>query len=441
MAEFSILRLNSDLLGFLKKQRTMVISSCDSSPLSERVYYALDHGFIFLLEKGSAALELAAKGREFSFLIETKNPSLTVQGTGKLQVLGSPASHDSERGLLISKVPQAALLLESAYLVRLVPTLISVSDVRDEPKRYSVAVSPDELTEKPQLAIVRAIRPWSLQMSVSAFILGVLLAHRFSLLIVPAILALVMAHGAFNMLSDYMDFRLNVDSPLGMGSSGSRVLVDRLISPSFHIKYAVAMLSAAVALAALLIAMAPQISIAVAVGVAAGLLYSVPRIGLKFNALGDLGVFLAFGPGIVLGAVLLVGAAPTVADLLVSIGIGMVIVAVLHANNWRDIKSDSSAGVKTMATLLGERGSKYYYLGLIWLSYITFALAVVLDRSDWPILGSLLTVPWAIKLTRVALNEKNWNRKVLDVKTGFFTALHMYFTIAFLAAVIIIRLI
>lgn len=441
MAGSILFELEKGILKLLTKKRSMVVFTCGAGGLPEKVNYVLDRGFVFLAPHGSGILEAARKGATASFAIETGNPQVVINGSGALQLLGSPAEHDRERGLLLSKVPQTALLLEDSELVRLTPGLLSVVDIRGEPKAYSFSPSPEELAERPPLALVRALRPWSFQMSVSAFVLGILLARRFSLLIIPALIALMMAHGAFNMLSDYMDYRLRVDSPLGMGSSGSRVLVDRWLTPSFHLRYSLALLAGSVAIAAYLIALAPQILPAVAIGAAAGVLYALPRFGLKSNALGDLGVFIAFGPGIVLGSILLVGARPTAADVLVSFGIGMVIVAVLHANNWRDIRSDLAAGVKTLAALLGERGSKYYYLGLIWLSYAAFAAAVMLDPLDWPVLGSLLTVPWAVRLTKIALNERDWNRKVLDVRTGFFTALHMYFTIAFLAAAIALRLI
>ncbi|MGC8559038.1 MAG: prenyltransferase, partial [Nitrososphaeria archaeon] len=87
---------------------------------------------------------------------------------------------------------------------------------------------------------------------------------------------------------------------------------------------------------------------------------------------------LAFGPGIVLGTEALMGAKISMASVLISAAIGMVIVAVLHANNWRDIEDDKRAGIKTVAILLGEKGSKAYYLALIWLSYALFAFAVFL---------------------------------------------------------------
>ncbi|MEM3966020.1 MAG: hypothetical protein QXP79_05450, partial [Thermoplasmata archaeon] len=90
------------------------------------------------------------------------------------------------------------------------------------------------------------------------------------------------------------------------------------------------------------------------------------------------------------------------------------------------------SNVKTVAIILGEKGSMLYYIFLIWISFPLFLLAVYYNPNFFPILGSFLTIPWAIKLTKIALNKRNWNRNLLDIKTASFTALHLYFSVGFL---------
>jgi len=49
--------MDKDLLKFLRKCKTMVISTCGETPWSTKVYYALDRGFVFLVEKDGRTLK------------------------------------------------------------------------------------------------------------------------------------------------------------------------------------------------------------------------------------------------------------------------------------------------------------------------------------------------------------------------------------------------
>jgi len=434
--------MNPDVLKLLRKSKTMAISTCGNNPWTIKVFYALDRGFIFLLEKGSATLEAIIKGSLVSFAIDTNKPDLFVQGYGRVEVLGDPEKFDEERGVLLAKVPEDSLFATSGHtvIVRLYPEQLRVTDMRGEPKKYNETVEIDELKEKRPFVLIRALRPWAFQMSVTSLILGVMLADRVNVaFLLLSIVAIIMAHGAFNELGDYFDYVSALDRPNGLGSGGSRVLLDKFMTPKALFSYSIALLASALTIGIYLMLLRPAIIAFVIIGMLAGVLYALPKFGLKWISLGDLGVFLAFGPGIVLGSEVLQGGNITYSSVLISIAIGMIIVAVLHANNWRDIGTDTAAGARTVASLLGERGSQIYYLALIWMSYPLFIAAVALDIRLWPILGSLLTVPWAIKLTKIARNPKDWNRKLLDMRTGSFTALHMYLSLIFLGSALIIE--
>lgn len=430
------------VIDLLRKAKTMSISVCDDQgPWGIKVYYAMHDGFIFLLENEGRTLKAVQKNPIVSFSIDLNKPDLFVQGEGKVEVLGDPTKLERERGVLLSKVPEDILFINmgNVVLVRLVPERIRVTDMSDEPKKYYADFNLEELNEKEPVKLLRALRPWSLQMSVSAMILGVLLARQIVVtFFLLAILGIIMVHGAFNALSDYFDYISKVDLPNGMGSAGSRVLIDGLVKPRFQLAYSLFLLTASLMIGVYLASARASIIPFIILGLVAGLMYGIPKVGLKWLALGDLGVMLAFGPGIVLGTEALMGAKISTASVLISVAIGMVIVAVLHANNWRDMEDDKRAGIKTVAILLGEKWSKAYYIALIWLSYALFALAVFLDRTYWPILGSFLTIPWAYRLTKIAMNPKSWKRKILDQQTGFFTALHMYFSIAFMLVALIV---
>ena len=79
---------------------------------------------------------------------------------------------------------------------------------------------------------------------------------------------------------------------------------------------------------------------------------------LKFRALGDLAVFLNFGILGALGAWVVQIETFSWMPVVWTVPMAMLVVAILHANNWRDTISDTERRVRTIASLLGDKGSK-----------------------------------------------------------------------------------
>ncbi|MEM0135734.1 MAG: prenyltransferase [Thermoplasmatales archaeon] len=434
--------MENEVLSLLRKGRTMVISTTGESLWSAKVFYALEGGLVFLVEKGSLTLKNIQKNDTAVFTIDFDTPDVFIQGVGKITILGEPKEFHRERGTLLYKVPEDTLFVKSGHVLiaKLVPDNIRFSDFRAQPKKTDNKFRPEEMIEKKTFRYWRALRPWSFQQSVTSLIFGALIAFQVSfsvrtnlyLLLLSAI-ALIMVHGAFNAYSDYFDFVLKTDKPEGMGSAGARVLIDRLIPTNKFLYFTTFVFLVGLSIGIYLVIIRPFILPYVIIGLIAGLIYGLPKFGWKRIALGDVAVFLAFGPGIFLGSLVLEGGHVGIPQLLISFSLGMIIVAILHGNNWRDMKDDSVAGVKTIALYLGDKGSLVYYVFLIWASYPLFIAAVIIEPRLFPILGALLTIPWAIRLTRIAGNPKNMKRNLLDMLTANFTTLHIYFSVVFLA--------
>ena len=101
------------------------------------------------------------------------------------------------------------------------------------------------------------------------------------------------------------------------------------------------------------------------IGVSIGVLYTWGPIPLKFNALGDLAVFLNFGVLGALGAWTVQTGSLAWTPVIWAVPMSFLVVGILHANNWRDIKADSGGGIKTMASVLGDARSEGYYAFLL----------------------------------------------------------------------------
>jgi 1,4-dihydroxy-2-naphthoate octaprenyltransferase len=97
-----------------------------------------------------------------------------------------------------------------------------------------------------------------------------------------------------------------------------------------------------------------------------GIFYTQDRfVSLKYNALGDFAVFMNFGVLGTLGAWVIQTGTFSWIPVVWSVPIGLLVIAILHANNWRDIEGDSKGKIKTVAMLLGDKGSLVYYKALL----------------------------------------------------------------------------
>ncbi|MDA8427104.1 MAG: 1,4-dihydroxy-2-naphthoate octaprenyltransferase, partial [Treponema sp.] len=212
-------------------------------------------------------------------------------------------------------------------------------------------------------AWMMAARPRTLPASTSGVIVGSVLAFaegRFALL--PALASFVVALAlqiASNLANDVFDFESGADAKRAHGPT--RVTQSGILSPR-EVKRGL-LLTMAIAAAAgvwLVIRTAelepgswPWLLAAGAAAILASVAYSTGPFPLSRLGLGDLFVLLFFGFAATVGSFYVqtgrLGAAP----ILLSLGPGLVIVAILVVNNLRDIEEDREADKLTLAVRFG----------------------------------------------------------------------------------------
>jgi 1,4-dihydroxy-2-naphthoate octaprenyltransferase len=113
----------------------------------------------------------------------------------------------------------------------------------------------------------------------------------------------------------------------------------------------------------------------------------------------------------------------------------MLVIGILHANNWRDIVTDKGKKVFTMACLLADRGSLVYYGLLLFGSMILVILYILVPRVAAFGLPALpptflivfFALPKVLGLWKRALNrhapEKPLDFAVLDGATATYNLL------------------
>jgi 1,4-dihydroxy-2-naphthoate octaprenyltransferase len=105
-----------------------------------------------------------------------------------------------------------------------------------------------------------------------------------------------------------------------------------------------------------------------------------------YRGLGEAFVFVFFGLVAVSGTVLVqVGSVPPV-TWPVAVGVGALACAILVANNLRDLAGDRRAGKRTLATRLGDRGTRALYLGLVAAALVMVAVVAV-TATPWALFG------------------------------------------------------
>jgi 1,4-dihydroxy-2-naphthoate octaprenyltransferase len=119
-----------------------------------------------------------------------------------------------------------------------------------------------------------------------------------------------------------------------------------------------------------------------------------------YAGLGEVAVFVFFGPVAVLGTVLTQSGPPGAPALIGAAGAGALACAVLVANNLRDIPTDAVAGKRTLAVVLGDTDTRRLYTALVVLPFVLSAMAAL--RSPWMLLA-LLALPLAALLARTVL--------------------------------------
>jgi 1,4-dihydroxy-2-naphthoate octaprenyltransferase len=210
------------------------------------------------------------------------------------------------------------------------------------------------------------------------------------------VISLILLHSASNVISDYDDYKMGVDSKDTLG--GSRVLVDDLIKPKEMLRFGLVLFALAVIIGIPIIYTRGITLLAFGLlGLLGGFFYTGRPIGFKYVALGDLFIFIIYGPAVVTGTFYALTGTYSPIAVYASIPLGLLIAGIVHANNFRDIIHDRKANIRTLANIFGEGFAKGEYVFLITGAYLTVIVLVVFKiLSPWSLIV-FLSLPVALK--------------------------------------------
>ncbi len=284
-----------------------------------------------------------------------------------------------------------------------------------------------------------ATRPWAFPMTIITVSIGGVYAlyenGAFNIVLyLLTIIGTILLHASVNVYNDYYDTLSGVDRR-GAPTTKYRPhpIIEGLI-PSNQL-FLMATISMVIALLIGLYLALVVGWLAIILGGLGGFLafeYTGPPLYLKYRGLGELSVFLAWGPLMVLGSYYVIsGGLLSINPILISIPTALLVVAVLMANNIRDIEYDESVNVRTLQVRIGREKSIKLYIITILLAYITVIIEILLRILPLLTLLVFITLPKALKLIRL------FRREIPDAADPLTAQLLILFGITYIISLLI----
>jgi 1,4-dihydroxy-2-naphthoate polyprenyltransferase len=215
-----------------------------------------------------------------------------------------------------------------------------------------------------------------------------------------ALLALVVAIAMIvgvNYANDYSDGLRGADTPARLGPA--RLTAAGLAAPA-AVRRAAGVAFAVAALAGLALAVAVDLRLLLVgvVAIAAAVLYTGGPRPYGYAGFGELAVLVFFGVVATCGSAYVQLERVPGAAVVASVTVGLGAVAILLANNVRDIDGDRLAGKRTLAVRLGRRRARALFTTVV---AAMFASVALLGLARPPVLVALAALPLAVAPVRL----------------------------------------
>ena len=221
--------------------------------------------------------------------------------------------------------------------------------------------------------------------------------------VVVAIVGLVIAHAANNLINDYFDMTGGVDTDDYVRALyAPHPVLSGWVSKS-TLRNAMIGLTVIDGLIMLLLAYwhGPLVIVFALAGLFLSVFYVAPPFRLKQHGLGEVDVFLTWGP-LMIGGVYLVATDTIPAWVLAfSIPYALLVTSVLFGKHIDKIEPDTKLGIRTLPVILGESLARRVNQGLMILFYPLVVLAVLLGWVGPWVLLAVLAIPTLVRVLRV----------------------------------------
>jgi len=251
-----------------------------------------------------------------------------------------------------------------------------------------------------------ASRPWSFSMTAISVSVGGALAAIYGdfswLLYLVTLVGTVFLHAATNLINDYYDVKSGVDTQeAATAQYRPHPLVEGKLAAG-HVRTAAYILYGLSTIIGIYLAATRgwELMWIGLIGAFASLTYTAPPLKYKYSALGEISVFLMWGPLMVAGSFFVQRQEFNINAFWISIPFGVLVALVLLANNIRDIAHDHDKGILTLAIVLGQHKGILLYGTLVAIAYLAIIFMSIFGPLYLWSLIVLASLPLALRLLR-----------------------------------------
>ena len=275
-----------------------------------------------------------------------------------------------------------------------------------------------------------ATRPWSFPASAMpvlatfAYMTWVCSLYGMSIDWVSGVLAIVgivFFHASGNMLSDVRDYKKGVDAGLN-----HMPLVNGSFRPKEYVTFSTVLFVLGCIIGFYIMSRCGWPLLYAAVY---GAFFTLTYATFKYFALGDVVIFLSYAVIPILGTTYATISEYYYPALVLALPIGLITVAILHVNNTRDIESDRTAGIRTLAMLLGKRASINLYVFEVYFPFVLVIATVCCGWLPWYSLIVLLAFPKARANARTVRSSRKLGNECLNMMDAATSQLQLMFSL------------
>ena len=182
----------------------------------------------------------------------------------------------------------------------------------------------------------------------------------------------------------------------------------------------------------------PYVLVIGLLGLGAAYLYSASPVQLMSLGLGELTIFLAFGPVLSFGAYYVMTGLLAPVGLAVSLPLAFLITAILWINEFPDLEADETAAKRHLVVRLGLGRALWVYASLMVAPFLSLFVLLEVFKLPELIFATLVALPLAVNAVRLAFTTDPIDPEfvpiqALTIKTHFLTGLALTLSLLYAA--------
>jgi 1,4-dihydroxy-2-naphthoate octaprenyltransferase len=156
-------------------------------------------------------------------------------------------------------------------------------------------------------------------------------------------------------------------------------------------------------------------------GLVSGMFYTAPPFKWAHRGLGELMIFLSFGPLIVFTSWYVQTGTVGIVPLIISLPVAFLVTAILDINEFPDFEADRETRKKNLVVRMGRNAARYFYIFLLAGAYISLAAVVLFKYARPAAVIGFIGLPFSV--IALAGLMKNYDKPALLGKACVMTIL------------------